>query len=175
MQRRRCVPAVATMSARKQCGEAPPARMACAVGRPRRARIGVAAAVALFVTAGPAHGDGSPAPLSLSPRVSATSYFAQHSQRVEAALLRFSASLAPEEQQRRVDIFRDRDRLRLWHATGTLEPPSAAIGVALFAAAVVFTAHTPERLRPLVESRVVHLGPSISDTGGVGVAVGGKF
>lgn len=141
----------------------------------RRAAAAAAAALALVAGGVPTARADDPVPFTLSPRVSATSYFAQRSQRVEAALLRFAASMSPEERCKRIDFFRERDRLRLWHAAGTLEPPSASIGVALFAAAVVFVAHTPEPLRPLVENRALHLGPSISETGGVGVAVGGRF
>src|SRR5437868_481389 len=67
---------------------------------------------------------------------------------------------------------RDRDRLLLFRGTQP-QGSSIAIGVGMFAAATLGSAHAPRFLRVVFDGPV-HLGPAIFDGGGMGAGVAGR-
>jgi hypothetical protein len=102
----------------------------------------------------------------------APSYFEQKSAQVFAAFLAFKPAHTVEEEQNRVQQAREHDELLLPGGRASMQ--SGAMGSMVMGAAVVFAAHAPAKLRPLVAGRV-HLGPALFDGGGMGAGIGGHF
>jgi hypothetical protein len=121
----------------------------------------------LLATSGIASPLGNP-PLKLAP---APSTAQQRNADVQRALLSFRIVRTPEEQADPLALFRERDRLLLFHAP---MPSTVAYGFMLFGALTVMTAHAPKILRPLFQAPV-HVGPALFDRGGYGAGVGGRF
>ena len=100
------------------------------------------------------------------------SYFEQKSAQVFASFLSFKSAHTVEQDQNRVQEMRDRDALLLPGGRSSMQ--SGAMGSMVMGAAVVFAAHAPAKLRPLVDGRV-HVGPALFDGGGMGAGIGGHF
>jgi hypothetical protein len=102
----------------------------------------------------------------------APTYLQAHNTLVQHAFLRFSTAQRLEQQQNRLELLRDRDRLQLF---GVSENRSnAAYGVMMFAAATILAAHASAFARVLFDGPV-HLGPAAFDNGGLGAGIGGRF
>jgi len=94
------------------------------------------------------------------------SYFEQHSARVERDLLLFHHGYT-------LETMRERDALELYGQTPG-SSTSTALGVGLFSAVVVSSAHTPRALQFAFDRRL-HLGPAVFDGGGMGAGFGGHM
>ena len=93
-------------------------------------------------------------------------YFERHSARVEHDMLLFQHGYT-------LDDMRERDTLQLYGPTpGTTA--STGLGIGLFSAIVVSSAHTPPFLR-FAFDRSLHLGPAVFDGGGMGAGFGGRL
>src|SRR5690349_20513103 len=90
----------------------------------------------------------------------APSYVQSKNALVQHAFLRFSTAQEYEQQQNRLDLLRDRDRLQLFGLTQN--DSNAGYGVAMFAAATILSAHAPWFMRPLFDGPV-HVGPAVFD------------
>src|SRR5438105_166659 len=99
-------------------------------------------------------------------------FVAEKSEEVMRAFLRFNLVPSVERAQDRLQSLRERDELLL-PAQRLPAMQSGALGAALLGGAVVFAAHAPARLRPLVDGPV-HVGPALFDGGGMGAGLGGK-
>lgn len=101
----------------------------------------------------------------------APNYVAVHNAMVMHAFLRFATLQAPEQQQDRLVVLRERDRLQLF---GVVTPSDAQAGwgVALFGTMTILAAHSP--VRALFDGPV-HLGPAVFENGGLGAGIGGRF
>jgi hypothetical protein len=105
-------------------------------------------------------------------RDKAPSYVQAKNALVQHAFLRFRSAEAFEQQQNRLELLRERDRLQLF---GVVQNEgNAGYGVAMFAAVTILAAHAPSFLRPLFDGPV-HLGPAVFDNGGMGAGIGGCF
>jgi hypothetical protein len=102
----------------------------------------------------------------------APSYVAKKNALVQHAFLRFLTMQKLEQQQNRLEVLRDRDRLQLFGATQN--ESNAGYGVMMLAATTILAAHAPALLRPLFDGPV-HLGPAVFDNGGMGAGIGGRF
>jgi hypothetical protein len=71
-----------------------------------------------------------------------------------------------------LDLRRDRDRLLLFRGPQP-QGASVALGLAMFTATTVLSAHLPRPLRILFDGPV-HLGPAIFDGGGMGAGIAGR-
>jgi hypothetical protein len=80
--------------------------------------------------------------------------------------------LVPAEGGDGLEVRRDRDRLVLFRGP---QPQGAAVGLglAMFAATTILSAHAPRPLRLLFDGPV-HLGPAIFDGGGMGAGIAGR-
>ena len=99
-------------------------------------------------------------------------YFEQKNAEVLRSFLVFSGTRTVEEDQNRLQLYRDRDAILWGGRAPSLQ--SGGLGAMMMGAAVVLAAHAPDRLRPLVDGRV-HVGPALFDGGGMGAGVGGRF
>jgi len=81
--------------------------------------------------------------------------------------------LAPAESGDALEVRRDRDRLVLFRGPQS-QGASVAIGLAMFIAATVSSAHAPRPLRVVFDGPV-HLGPAIFDGGGMGAGIAGRL
>jgi hypothetical protein len=72
-----------------------------------------------------------------------------------------------------LEVRRDRDRLVLFRGPQS-QGASVAVGLAMFIAATVSSAHAPRPLRVVFDGPV-HLGPAIFDGGGMGAGVAGRL
>ena len=72
-----------------------------------------------------------------------------------------------------LEVRRDRDRLVLFRGPQS-QGGAVAVGLAMFAATTIASAHAPRPLRVLFDARV-HLGPAIFDGGGMGAGLAGRF
>jgi hypothetical protein len=79
----------------------------------------------------------------------------------------------PAEGGDALEVRRDRDRLVLFRGPQA-QGQAVAIGLAMFGASTVLSAHAPRPLRVLFDGPV-HVGPAIFDGGGMGAGVGGRF
>ena len=79
----------------------------------------------------------------------------------------------PAEGGDALEVRRARDRLVLFRGPQA-QGPAVAIGLAMFGASTILSAHAPPPLRVLFDGPV-HLGPAIFDGGGMGAGVGGRF
>jgi hypothetical protein len=79
---------------------------------------------------------------------------------------------APTKAEDELAVLRDRDKLLLFRGP---QPQGAAvgIGVAMFGAATLLSAHAPRALRVLFDGPV-HLGPAVFDGGGMGAGIGAR-
>lgn len=102
-----------------------------------------------------------PAPVHRSP-----SYFEEHAARVQHDLLFFQHGYT-------LDEMRDRDRLQLYGQTPGTES-AASTGAAIFAGAIMTSAHAPAPVRRLFDGQW-HPGPAIFYGGGLGAGAGGHF
>jgi len=127
------------------------------------------------------------------PATNAPSFIAFHSARVEHDLMLFKPTLVgitpagparnaalfdrspakkktrflvPAEGGDSLEVRRDRDRLVLFRGPQS-QGSAVAIGLRMFAATTILSAHAPRPLRLLFDARV-HLGPAILDGGGMG-------
>ncbi len=100
------------------------------------------------------------------------SYFEEKSAQVFASFWTFKAAHTVEESQNPLAQLRERDALLL--PGGRASVQAGATGAMMLGAAVVFAAHAPRPLRPLVDGPV-HVGPSLFDGGGMGAGIGGRF
>ena len=141
-----------------------------------RPPVFVAAALVALVAVAPtafARADEPPqapewlvAPRLPPPALRPPTYFEQHSARVAHDLLMFQHGYT-------LETMRERDSLYLYGPTpGTTQ--STALGVGLFSAIVVSSAHTPGFLR-FAFDRSLHFGPAIFDGGGMGAGFGGHM
>lgn len=106
------------------------------------------------------------APRLPPPSLRPPSYFERHSARVEHDMLIFQHGYT-------LDYMRERDTLRLYGPTpGT--NASTGLGVGLFSAIVVSSAHTPLFLR-FAFDHALHVGPAVFDGGGMGGGFGGRL
>lgn len=80
---------------------------------------------------------------------------------------------APTEAADDLEVRRAHDRLLLFRGP---QPQSAALalGLAMFGATTILSAHAPRPFR-IVFDGPVHLGPAIFDGGGMGAGIGGRF
>lgn len=97
-------------------------------------------------------------------------------------LLRTKRSLTPSPKIRfwsapptddLLAIYRQRDRLVYFRAM-PLNGAQFAMGLGMFAAAALLSAHAPRPLRILFD-RSFHLGPAVFDRSGMGIGFGGQF
>jgi len=79
----------------------------------------------------------------------------------------------PAEGGDSLEVRRDRDRLVLFRGPQS-QAGAVAVGLAMFAATTILSAHAPRPLRVLFDARV-HLGPAIFDGGGMGAGLAGRF
>ncbi|HEX2573565.1 MAG TPA: hypothetical protein VH877_28710 [Polyangia bacterium] len=70
-------------------------------------------------------------------------------------------------------VYRQRDRL-IYFRDMPLDGAHFAMGLGMFAAAALLSAHAPRPLRILFD-RSFHLGPAIFDRSGMGIGFGGQF
>jgi hypothetical protein len=138
----------------------------------------------------------------LVPLIVAPTFVEFHSARVENDLLLFSPArvatlavhtrdaelfAAPPKEKPTMRLFtpvnvvdalevrRERDKMLLFR--GGAQPAqggAVALGVAMFGAATILSAHAPRPLRVLFDGRV-HFGPAIFDGGGMGAGVAGQL
>jgi len=135
-----------------------------------------------------------------APAWNAPSFVEFHSARVERDLMLFKPTLigirpagparnaalfdrSPAKKQLRffvpaeggdsLEVRRDRDRLVLFRGPQS-QGGAVAIGLGMFAATTILSAHAPRPLRVLFDARV-HLGPAIFDGGGMGAGLAGRF
>jgi hypothetical protein len=99
-------------------------------------------------------------------------YFEERSAAVYASFLSFGTARTVEEDQNRLQQFRDRDALLLPGGAPSLQ--SGMMGSMVMGAAVVFVAHAPKKVRAVVDGPV-HVGPALFEGGGMGTGVGGRF
>jgi hypothetical protein len=81
--------------------------------------------------------------------------------------------LAPAEAGDALEVRRDRDRLVLFRGPQS-QGASVAIGLAMFIATTISSAHAPRPLRVVFDGPV-HLGPAIFDGGGMGAGIAGRL
>ncbi len=105
-----------------------------------------------------------------------------HSARVENDLLLFQPtligitllrSLTPARAADDLEVRRDRDRLLLFRETQP-QGASVGLGLAMFGATTILSAHAPRPLRMFFDRPVLHLGPAVFDGGGMGAGVAGR-
>ena len=92
-----------------------------------------------------------------------------HSARVEKDLLQFKLQLRFVDA---LEVRRERDRLMLFRAPQS-QGEAVGIGLAMFAATTILSAHAPRPLRVVFDGPV-HLGPAIFDGGGMGAGIGAR-
>ena len=134
------------------------------------------------------------------PTTDAPSFVEFHSTRVEHDLLLFKPTLigitpagparnsalfarspakkkirffVPAEGGDSLEVRRDRDRLVLFRGPQS-QGGAIAVGLAMFGATTILSAHAPRPLRVLFDARV-HLGPAIFDGGGMGAGIAGRL
>ena len=138
--------------------------------------------------------------LVVPPQPTASGTFVEfHSARVENDLMLFKPTLvgiAPEGSARNaallahpptkpkvrffvpaeggdpLEVRRDRDRLVLFRGPQS-QGGSIAVGLGMFAATTILSAHLPRPLRVLFDGPV-HLGPAVFDGGGMGAGIAGR-
>ena len=81
--------------------------------------------------------------------------------------------LAPAEAGDALEVRRDRDRLVLFRGPQS-QGASVAIGLVMFLATTLSSAHAPRPLRVAFDGPV-HLGPAIFDGGGMGAGIAGRL
>ena len=140
------------------------------------------------------------APPPLAPLVTAPSFVAFHSARVENDLLLFQPAhvITPPVHTRDGELFatppkkkppmrlftpvnvvdalevrRDRDKLLLFRGPPPPQGGSVGLGAAMFGVTTILSAHAPRPLRVLFDGPV-HLGPAIFDGGGMGAGISGR-
>jgi hypothetical protein len=72
-----------------------------------------------------------------------------------------------------LDVRRDRDRLILFRGPQS-QGGAVAVGLAMFIATTISSAHAPRPLRVVFDGPV-HLGPAIFDGGGMGAGIAGRL
>jgi len=107
-----------------------------------------------------------------APSHHAASYFEQTSGKVLRAFVQLKTAHTEEVEENGLEQARARDALLLGGRAPSLQ--AGALGSMVMGAAVVFAAHAPARLRPLVDGPV-HFGPALFDGGGMGAAIAGRF
>lgn len=80
--------------------------------------------------------------------------------------------LVPAEGGDALEVRRERDRLVLFRGPQA-QGAAVAIGLAMFAATTIMSAHMPRPLRVVFDGPV-HLGPAIFDGGGMGAGIAGR-
>jgi len=80
--------------------------------------------------------------------------------------------LAPAEGGDALEVRRDRDRLVLFRGPEA-QGAAVAVGLAMFTAATILSAHAPRPLRGVFDGPV-HVGPAIFDGGGMGAGIAGR-
>jgi len=80
--------------------------------------------------------------------------------------------LAPAEGGDALEVRRDRDRLVLFRGP-EVQGAAVAVGLAMFTAATILSAHAPRPLRGVFDGPV-HVGPAIFDGGGMGAGIAGR-
>ena len=78
----------------------------------------------------------------------------------------------PAEGGDPLEVRRDRDRLVLFRGPQS-QGGAIAIGLGMFAATTILSAHLPRPLRVLFDGPV-HLGPAVFDGGGMGAGIAGR-
>jgi hypothetical protein len=78
----------------------------------------------------------------------------------------------PAEGGDALEVRRDRDRLVLFRGPQS-QGGAVAVGLAMFAATTIMSAHAPRALRFLFDQSV-HFGPAIFDGGGMGAGIAGR-
>ena len=73
-----------------------------------------------------------------------------------------------------LEVRRERDKMLLFRGSQPAQGGSVALGVAMFGAATILSAHAPRALRVVFDGPV-HLGPAIFDGGGMGAGVAGRL
>jgi hypothetical protein len=81
--------------------------------------------------------------------------------------------LAPAEAGDALEVRRDRDRLVLFRGPQS-QGGAVAVGLAMFIATTVSSAHAPRPLRVMFDGPV-HIGPAIFDGGGMGAGIAGRL
>ncbi len=81
--------------------------------------------------------------------------------------------VAPAEAADALEVRRDRDRLLLFRGPQA-QGGSVAVGLAMFIATTISSAHAPRPLRVVFDGPV-HLGPAIFDGGGMGAGIAGRL
>ena len=80
---------------------------------------------------------------------------------------------APAEAGDALEVRRDRDRLVLFRGPQS-QGASVAVGLAMFIATTISSAHAPRPLRVVFDGPV-HIGPAIFDGGGMGAGIAGRL
>ena len=78
----------------------------------------------------------------------------------------------PAEGGDPLEVRRDRDRLVLFRGPQS-QGGAIAVGLGMFAATTILSAHLPRPLRVLFDGPV-HLGPAVFDGGGMGAGIAGR-
>ena len=136
-----------------------------------------------------------------APLVTAPTFVEFHSGRVEKDLLLFSPAhvvtvavhtrdaelfAKPPEKKAPMRLFapltvvdplevrRDRDKMLLFRGPQPSQGGAVGLGLAMFGATTILSAHAPRPLRVVFDGPV-HLGPAIFDGGGMGAGIAGRL